>query len=193
MPRLAIFAAILTLSITLMASALSAQTRGAPQDGAYEKLSDTDRKIVSAIYEAQLGSRSDMAGRKLLTRDAIAALRKRAGGWDAAYRTLVRQGKVAPVTLSQAVSNHNNSTVGLRGIMTVVTTANGERIMVSPGRASERVSRPTTAPIKAPNARSTVVQSRDGQAAAVVDAGASTPDAAAAISAAGGVSRTAGQ
>lgn len=192
MPKPAIVVAVLTLVVVCMASAVSAQAPVAPYDGGYEKLSDGNRKIVRSIYEAQFGSANDRAHRRLLTRDEIAGLRKTDADWAAVYSRLFKQGKVAPPTLSQAMGNHDASMAGSRGAMTVVTTAAGERIMVSPGRASESVARTARAPVGAAGARTTVVKDKGGQAAAITDAGESASDPAAAISAAGGVSSASG-
>ena len=56
-----------------LANVAQAQTRPAAKSSSYETLSDGDRRIVSAIYESQLGSRRDLAGHPLLSKDKIAA------------------------------------------------------------------------------------------------------------------------
>lgn len=102
--------------------------------GAYNALSDGDRKIVSAIYEAQLGSANDTAGGSLLSRDDIAALRQTTG-WGNAYQRLHQQGMVADKNLGQAISSYNRSVHANRAI-TVINTGGGEQLAFSKDKSN---------------------------------------------------------
>lgn len=96
------------------------------QAGSYNALPDSDKRIVSAIYEAQLESPNDSAGGQLLRRDDIAALRD-AKGWGNAYAKLFKQGMVGDKTLSQAIDSYNRSIKASRGV-TVINTGSGEQL-----------------------------------------------------------------
>lgn len=135
MPRTALLTAAI---MVLCAGTLAAQTApSAPSSrttaGAYDGLSPANRKIVSAIYEAQLGSRNDRASGKLLTRDQIAVLRRRTD-WSNAYRRLYERGMVTVRHLGQAISSYNH--VPAAGGLTVITTAGGEQLIFGAGRAN---------------------------------------------------------
>lgn len=99
------------------------QTR---QAGSYNALSDSDKPIVRAIYEAQLDSPNDSAGGKLLTRDDIAALHE-AKGWGDAYAKLFKQGMVRDKTLTLAIDAYKHSIKATRGV-TVINTGSGEQL-----------------------------------------------------------------
>ena len=118
--------------------------------GPYNALPDNDKRIVSAIYEAQLGSANDLAGGGLLTRDEIAALRE-AKGWNNAYARLFKQGMVSDKTLSLAIGHYNRSVSASRAI-TVINTASGEQLafaMDKPGTPPP-VSKPPAKPLAKP-------------------------------------------
>ena len=122
--------AVLAFAVTT-APALAQQESGGAlshsrHTGPYNALPDNDKRIVSAIYEAQLGSANDAAGGGLLTRDEIAALRE-AKGWNNAYARLFKQGMVSDKTLSLAIGQYNRSVSASRAI-TVINTAGGEQL-----------------------------------------------------------------
>jgi len=123
---LAVLALVATAAPVLAQNAPESATSKTRQTGAYNALSEDDKRIVSAIYEAQLGSANDTAGGGLLSRDDIAALRD-AKGWGNAYARLFKQGMVSDKTLSQAIGNYNRSIQASRGI-TVINTAGGEQL-----------------------------------------------------------------
>jgi hypothetical protein len=134
--------------------------------GAYDALSEGNRKIVSAIYEAQLGSSNDSASGALLTRDDIAAMRQ-GTGWGNVYKQLQQQGYVTGKNLGQAISSYNRSTTASTGT-TIVTTAGGDQISVS-NKTREATTSSSKAGIraaaKAEHGKSTVITTAAGGAA----------------------------
>ena len=148
-------------------STTTTTTTTASNAGAYDNLSDGNKKIVSAIYESQLGSPNDTAHGTLLTRDDIAAMRQDTG-WGNAYRQLQQQGYVTEKNLGQAISSYNHSTNASGGV-TVVTTAGGEQITVGKGKsdnatASSAKSNNAANAGKSNNGKSTVVTTAVGSA-----------------------------
>lgn len=111
-----------------LANVAQAQTRPAAKSSSYETLSDGDRRIVSAIYESQLGSRRDLAGHPLMSKDKIAAMR-RGGSWDNVYGRLVRDGSVAYPSLREAMTSYDQD-VGPLSRSLIISTAAGEQIIV---------------------------------------------------------------
>lgn len=153
--------------------------------GAYDALSEGNRKIVSAIYEAQLGSPKDASAGTLLTRDEIAAMRQKTG-WGNVYRQLHEQGLVTEKNLGQAVSSYNHS-VKAGSNVTVISTAGGDQIAIqkdkrgstaAPVGKAGTAAKANNAAAKAVPAKSTVVTTAGGNAA--------TASAAAQSSAGGG-------
>lgn len=121
-----------TTTTTTMTTTTTTSTTPGSNAGAYDALSEGNRKIVSAIYEAQLGSPKDTGAGSLLTRDDIAAMRQDTG-WGNAYRQLYEQGYVTEKNLGQAISSHNHGARADTGT-TIVTTAGGEQIAVGKGK-----------------------------------------------------------
>lgn len=115
------------LALSALNVAQAQQTRPAAKS-AYETLPDTDRRIVSAIYESQLGSRRDLAGHPLLSKDKIAAMR-RSGGWDDVYDRLARDGSVAAPSLRAAMASYGQDTAPLNRSL-IISTAAGDQIIV---------------------------------------------------------------
>lgn len=128
-----LFFMIITVLVAFgAATAATAQTKAA-RSASYESLSDADRHIVRAIYESQLGSRRDLAGHPLLSKDRITALR-RSGTWDDVYGRLARDGAVAYPTLREAIAGYGRDTPPLSRSL-IISTAGGEQIIV-PRRAA---------------------------------------------------------
>lgn len=134
-----LFFVIVTALIALSAAnTVEAQSRTA-KSGSYESLSDTDRHIVRAIYESQLGSRRDLAGHPLLSKDRITAMR-RGGRWEDVYGRLVQQGAVSASTLQEAMASYGRDTLPLSRSL-IISTAGGGQIVVP-----RRTARPPSAP-----------------------------------------------
>lgn len=120
-----------TFAIALLAGApVLAQDAPPPpsNEGAFDALSAGNQKIVSSIYESQLGSANDQAGGPLLSRDDIAAM-KGDGGWGNTYKQLYDQGLVTHRNLGQAISGYNHQTRTTTTTSTVITTGNGQQIV----------------------------------------------------------------
>lgn len=135
-------AIIVILGITAAAGAAAAQTKAA-RSASYEALSDANRRIVSAIYESQLGSRRDLAGHPLLSKDKITAMR-RGGSWEQVFERLVTRGYVANRTLQDAMASYNRDLVPLSRPL-IISTATGEQIVV-PRRVAPRRDSPPPNP-----------------------------------------------
>ncbi len=134
-----LFFMIITALIALsVANTVEAQSRTA-KSGSYESLSDADRHIVSAIYESQLGSRRDLAGHPLLSKDRITAMRRR-GSWDDVFGRLAQQGAVSEPTLKEAMASYGRDTLPSSRSL-IISTAGGEQIIVPrrPSRAASPV------------------------------------------------------
>jgi len=140
--------------------------------GAYDLLPDGEKRIVSAIYEAQLGSANDTASGGLLSRDDITGLREK-DGWGNAYKKLYAKGMVMEKNLGQAISTYVHSIQANRHI-TVINTGGGEQLAFSkdkPDNAPSPAAKPaasngaTAKPVVAkPAAVTTVTGSGNGQA-----------------------------
>jgi hypothetical protein len=120
-----------TIALALLAGVpVAAQDAPPPpaNEGAFDALSAGNQKIVSSIYESQLGSANDQAGGPLLTRDDIAAM-KADTGWGNAYRQLSDQGLVTHRNLGQAISSYNHQNRVAPATTTVVTTGDGQQIV----------------------------------------------------------------
>jgi hypothetical protein len=119
-----------TFALALLAGApvLAQDVPPPSNDGAFDALSTGNQKIVSSIYEAQLGSPNDQTGGPLLTRDDIAAM-KADGGWGNTYKQLYDQGLVTHRNLGQAISSYNHASRASTTTTTVVTTGNGQQIV----------------------------------------------------------------
>lgn len=121
---------IITALVGLCAvSGAQAQTKLTAKSSSYETLSDADRRVVSAIYESQLGSRHDLAGHPLLSKDKIAAMR-RGGGWDEVYGRLTQNGSVAYPSLREAMASYSQDTRAPLSRALIISTAAGEQIVV---------------------------------------------------------------
>jgi hypothetical protein len=118
-----------TLVLALLAGAPAVAQDAPPpaNQGAFDALSAGNQKIVSSIYESQLGSANDQAGGSLLTRDDIAAM-KADTGWGNAYKQLYDQGLVTHRNLGQAISSYNHASRAT-ATTTVVTTGDGQQIV----------------------------------------------------------------
>jgi len=135
-------AIIVILGVTVVAGAAAAQTKAA-RSASYEALSDANRRIVSAIYESQLGSRRDLAGHPLLSKDKITAMR-RGGSWEQVFEHLVTRGYVADRTLQDAMASYNRDLAPLTRPL-IINTATGEQIIV-PGQVAPRRASPPPNP-----------------------------------------------
>lgn len=145
--------------------------------GAYDALSEGNRKIVSAIYEAQLGSPKDAGAGTLLSRDEIAAMREKTG-WGNIYRQLHEKGMVTEKNLGQAVSSYNHSVKAGGSNYTVISTAGGEQIAIKkdkPGSAAA----PDGKAGPAANANNATAKASPAKAAAITTAGGDTATASA--------------
>lgn len=98
--------------------------------GSYEALSIANRRIVSALYEAQLGSRRDMAGHALLSKDEITAMR-RAASWEEIHRRLALRGYVASQSLADAIRSYNHEPVTVASPVLIISTGGGDQVVVN--------------------------------------------------------------
>lgn len=139
----------LAQSATGMARPPTAATPSTDHAGAYNALSEDNRKIVSAIYEAQLGSPKDDGTGTILSRDEIATMRAKAG-WADVYRQLHQKGMVTEKNLGQAVNAYSRSlrTGGNTDVM-VIYTAGGEQIAVKREKPGAAAPAPEAATAKA--------------------------------------------
>lgn len=149
---LAILALAATTAPVLAQQASESAASQTRHTSPYNALSDGDKRIVSAIYEAQLGSPNDSAGGGLLTRDDIAGLRD-AKGWSNAYARLFKQGMVSDKTLSLAIGNYNRSVKASRGI-TVINTASGEQLAFAMDKSEDAQPPPASKTAVKPPAKS---------------------------------------
>jgi hypothetical protein len=120
-----------TIALALLAGVpVAAQDAPPPpaNEGTFDALSVGNQKVVSSIYESQLGSANDQAGGTLLTRDDIAAM-KADGGWGNTYKQLYDQGLVTHRNLGQAISSYNHASRATATTTTVVTTGDGQQIV----------------------------------------------------------------
>lgn len=170
-----------TTTTTTTGTTTTGTTTTVSNAGAYDKLSEGNKKIVSAIYEAQLGSPNDTTQGQLLTRDDIAAMRQDTG-WGNVYRQLQQQGLVTEKNLGQAISSHNHST-NAGSSVTVISTAGGEQITVGKGKSGSD----TASSVKSGHGNSAAAKADNGKSTVVTTAAGSTAGAAAAASNAGGV------
>lgn len=120
-----VFASIALLTGLLLAGEALAQAKPA----SYEALSTANRRIVSAIYEAQLGSRRDRAGRPLLSKDEITAMR-RSASWDDVYQRLAARGYVVSGSLADATHSFERDTVPSSRLL-IISTAAGDQLVVN--------------------------------------------------------------
>lgn len=174
------FAILATAAIILSAAPVLAQTAteqaASPRPavrplGPYDQLAESDKRIVSAIYEAQLGSANDTNAGALLSRDEIAGLREK-NGWSNAYNKLHTTGMVTEKTLNQALSIYNHSIQANRHI-TVINTGGGEQLAFSKDKSDNA---PTAKPAASNGATAKPVVPKP---ATVKPAASSNPDAAA--------------
>jgi hypothetical protein len=126
MKRLLLFFSFV-LTLAMSAPALAQDTPPPTNEGTFEALSPGGQKIVSAIYDSQLGSTNDQAGGTLLTRDDIAAMKANTG-WGNVYKQLQAEGQVTHKNLGQAISSYNHQNRATT-TTTVVTTGNGQQIV----------------------------------------------------------------
>lgn len=140
---------------------------------AYNALSEDNRKIVRAIYEAQLGSPKDAGAGSLLTKDEIAVMRQKTS-WDNVYRQLHQRGMVIEKNLGQALSSYNQSAKAGISDVTVISTAGGEQIAIkkekpgstaSPMEKAGKTAKTNNTTAKADPAKSTAVTTAGGDAA----------------------------
>jgi hypothetical protein len=116
-----------TLAITLAMGAPAFAQAPPPEEGAFDALSTGGQKIVSSIYDSQIGSPNDMMSGTLLTRDQIAFM-KADTGWGKAYQGLYEQGLVTDRNLGLAISARNHPTTTTT-TTTVLTTGTGQQIV----------------------------------------------------------------
>ena len=162
--------------------------------GAYDLLPDGEKRIVSAIYEAQLGSVNDSASGALLSRDEIAGLREK-NGWGNAYNKLYAQGMVTEKTLAQAITIYTHSIQANRHI-TVISTGGGEQLAFTKDKqdnAPAPAAKPATAkPVVAKPAAVTTATSSAASTTTGVTMSWETPVSAGGASRASGNGQTGG-
>lgn len=122
---------VLALIGFVMTLAASGEVMAQATAASYEALSNGNRRIVSAIYEAQLGSRHDMAGRPLLSKDEITAMR-RATSWEEVHQRLAARGYVASRTLADAIRSYErDAPVSYASRSLVISTGSGSQVAVN--------------------------------------------------------------
>ena len=194
---LATVALLLSAAPVLAQTATDSATQPRPVArplGAYDKLPDGEKRIVSAIYEAQLGSANDTASGPLLTRDEIAGLREKTG-WANAYTKLHAKGMVTEKNLAQAISTYTHSIQGNRHI-TVINTGGGEQLAFTKDKqdnAPAPAAKPATAkPVVAKPAAVTTATSSAASTTTGVTMSWETPVSAGGASRASGNGQTGG-
>jgi hypothetical protein len=108
----------------------SGEAMAQAKPGSYEALSTANRRIVSAIYEAQLGSRRDSAGHPLLSKDAITAMHRTAS-WEDLHQRLAARGYVATRSLADAIRSFNRDTPSATNRLLIISTGSGDQVVVS--------------------------------------------------------------
>jgi hypothetical protein len=121
---------VLALIGFVMSLAVSVEAVAQTRSGSYDALSDTNRRIVSAIYEAQLGSRRDMADHPLLSKDEITAMRRTAS-WDEVHQRLAARGYVASKSLADAIRSYNRDTPSTTSRLLIISTGSGDQVVVN--------------------------------------------------------------
>lgn len=119
--------ALIGLAVSLV---VSGDAMAEANSGSYDALSIANRRIVSAIYEAQLGSRRDMAGHPLLSKDEITALR-RAASWEEVHRRLALRGYVASQSLADAIRSYNHDPATVTSSVLIISTGSGDKVVVN--------------------------------------------------------------
>lgn len=108
----------------------SAEAIAQAKPGSYEALSTANRRIVSAIYEAQLGSRRDRAGHPLLSKDEITAMHRTAS-WEDLHQRLAARGYVASPSLANAIRSYNQDAPVATSRVLIISTGSGEQVVVN--------------------------------------------------------------
>lgn len=108
----------------------SGEARSQAKVASYDALSDANRRIVSAIYEAQLGSRRDMAGHPLLAKDEITAMRRNAS-WEEVHQRLAARGYVASRSLADAIRSYNREAPSTTNRPLIISTGTGEQVVLN--------------------------------------------------------------
>ena len=137
---------ILAVSIIILSVAVAGLAVAQPKtarSGSYETLSDANRRIVSAIYESQLGSRRDLDGHPLLSKDQITGMRQ-GSTWQQVFERLAKQGYVAFGTLQEAVASYSREAPPMSRPL-IINRASGEQIIV-PRQVAPRRSPPSPDP-----------------------------------------------
>ena len=121
---------VLPLIGFLMAFIASGETRAQAKVASYDALSDANRRIVSALYEAQLGSRRDMAGHPLLSKDEITAMRRKAS-WEEVHQRLAARGHVASKNLADAIRSYNQDAPSTTNRLLIISTGSGGQVVLN--------------------------------------------------------------
>jgi type II secretory pathway pseudopilin PulG len=135
---------VLALIGFMAALVASGEAMAQAKAASYDALSNTNRRIVSAIYEAQLGSRRDMAGHPLLSKDEITAMR-RAKSWEEVHQRLAARGYVASQSLADAVRSYNRDVPVTTSRLIIISTGSGNQVVINRYRPPSAARPPTQA------------------------------------------------
>jgi hypothetical protein len=114
MRRAAIVSSVIGVVALGLVTGSVAHAQTSASAGAFDKLSNGNQKVASALFQAQEGTTSTP-----LTLDQIAARKQSGQGWGEVFKSMQAQGLVQEKNLGQVVSKYNHSSKG------VVTTASG--------------------------------------------------------------------
>jgi len=85
-------------------SAQTTATATNQNQGAFDKLSQGNQKIVDALFAAEQNNPNNT---KPLSRDDIAAMKQDGKGWGEVFKSMKAQGLVQEKNLGQVISRHN--------------------------------------------------------------------------------------
>lgn len=111
---------ITMLSFMMLTSVAVAQSSN---QGAFDKLSPGNQKIVNALFAAEQNTTPPPT--KLLSRDDIAAMKQDGKGWGGVFKSMKAQGLVQEKNLGQVVSQANHAAHSNSSQSTMITTGSG--------------------------------------------------------------------
>ncbi len=111
---------ITILSFMMLTSVAVAQSSN---EGAFDKLSSGNQKIVNALFAAEQNTTPPPT--KLLSRDDIAAMKQDGKGWGGVFKSMKAQGLVQEKNLGQVVSQANHAAHSNSSQSTMITTGSG--------------------------------------------------------------------
>jgi len=111
---------ITILSFMMLTSVAVAQSSN---EGAFDKLSPGNQKIVNALFAAEQNTTPPPT--KLLSRDDIAAMKQDGKGWGGVFKSMKAQGLVQEKNLGQVVSQANHAAHSNSSQSTMITTGSG--------------------------------------------------------------------